>query len=189
MRRLIVTTSASLDGVIDRRGASVEAWRPPFSDRDFERLATDQLDRCDALLLGRETYQRFAASWPSATDGCWFADRVRRVPKYVASTTLAEPLAWNASLLPGSVPAAVADLKRASGGDVLMYGCGRLAAILTRHGLVDQIQVLVHPVVAGAGARLFHETAGLTAFQLTGTDTLGSGVVVLTYRPRSRDAV
>lgn len=188
MRRLIVTASASLDGVIDGQGdTAVEAWRPPFPDVEFERLATDQLDGCDALLLGRETYERFAESWPSATDERGFAARIHRLPKYVASTTLTEPLAWNASLLKGNVPGAVAELKRAPGGDVLMYGCGRLAASLTRHGLVDQLQVWIHPVVAGTGVRLFHETASLTAFQLTRTGTLKSGVVVLTYRPGSGD--
>lgn len=184
MRRLIVTVSASLDGIIDGPGSTAfETWRPPFSDVELERLATDQLDGCDALLLGRETYQRFAESWPSATDERGLAGRIHRLPKHVASTTLTEPLAWNASLLKGSVPAAVAELKRAPGGDVLMYGCGRLAASLTRHGLVDQLQIWVHPVVAGTGVRLFHETASLTTFQLTRTGTLRSGVVVLTYRP------
>lgn len=187
MRRLIVSASASLDGVIDGQCvAAVETWRPPFSDVEFERLATEQLDGCDALLLGRETYQRFAESWPMA-DGRGFAGRIHRLPKYVASTTLTEPLAWNASLLRGSVPGAVAELKRAPGGDVLMYGCGRLAASLTRHGLVDRLQVWVHPVVAGPGVRLFHDTASLTAFQLTRVDTLTSGVAVLTYRPGSPD--
>jgi dihydrofolate reductase len=142
MRRLIVTVYASLDGVIDGEGnAALETWQLPFADEEFERRAEQQLDTCDALLLGRRTYQGFAETWPTMAGDNGIADRLNSLPKHVASTTLTEPLAWNATLLKGSVPGAVAELKRASGGDILLYGCGDLAYTLARHGLIDEVQV------------------------------------------------
>lgn len=188
MRRLIVTVYSSLDGVIDGEGnAAIEKWQLPFADDEFERRAKQQLDACDALLLGRKTYQGFAETWPTLAGDDGIADRLNSLPKYVASTTLTEPLAWNATLLKGSVPGAVAELKRASGGDILMYGCGDLADALVRHGLVDEVQVWVHPVVVGPGIRLFHDPAHLTSLRLTGTNPLESGVVILSYQPASQD--
>jgi dihydrofolate reductase len=188
MRRLIVTVYSSLDGVIEGEGnAALEKWQLPFADDEFERRAEQQLDACDALLLGRRTYQGFAEVWPTMAGDNGIADRLNGLPKYVASRTLTEPLAWNATLLKGSVPGVVAELKRESGGDILLYGCGNLAYALVRHGLVDEVQVWVHPVVVGPGIRLFHDPAHLTSLQLTGTSPLKSGVVILSYQPASQN--
>ena len=188
MRRLIVTVYSSLDGVIDGDGnAAIEKWQLPFADEEFERRTLQQLQSCDALLLGRKTYQGFAQTWPALAGDNGIADRLNSLPKYVASTTLAEPLGWNATLLQGSVPGAVADLKRTSGADILLYGCGSLADTLVRYGLVDEVQVWAHPVVVGPGIRLFHDPAQLTSLQLTGTSPLKSGVVILSYQPASRN--
>jgi dihydrofolate reductase len=187
MRRLIVTVYFSLDGVIDGEGnAALETWQMPFADDEFEGRAKQQLDACGALLLGRRTYQGFAEVWPTLAGDNGIADRLNSLPKYVASTTLTEPLAWNATLLKGSVPGAVAERKRESGADILMYGCGDLAYALVRHGLVDEVQVWVHPVVVGPGIRLFHDPAHLTSLQLTGTNPLKPGVVILGYQPASQ---
>jgi dihydrofolate reductase len=137
MRRLIVTVYSSLDGVIEGEGnAALETWQLPFADDEFERRAQQQLDACDALLLGRKTYQGFAEAWPSVTDEHGIAERMNSLPKYVASTTLTEPLGWNATLLKGDVPKAVAELAKQDGGTILMYGCGDLAYTLTRLRLV-----------------------------------------------------
>lgn len=184
MRRLIVTVYSSLDGVIDGEGnAAIEKWQLPFADEEFERRAQQQVDACDALLLGRRTYQGFAEVWPTLAGDGGMADRLNSLPKYVASTTLTEPLAWNATLLKGSVPGAVAELKRKSGGDILLYGCGNLAYTLVQHGLVDEVQVWVHPVVVGPGTRLFHDPTQPISLQLAGRDSLRSGVVILSYQP------
>jgi dihydrofolate reductase len=189
MRRLVVAVYATLDGVIDGEGnAAIERWQLPFVDEEFDRRVQEQVYSSDALLLGRKTYQGFAETWPNVTDEQGIADRLNSLPKYVASTTLTEPLAWNATLLKGDVTEAVSDLKQQPGGDILMFGCGDLAYTLTRHGLVDEVQVWVHPVAVGPGVRLFHDAGDLTALRLTGTSTLDSGVVVLSYRPVGDDA-
>jgi dihydrofolate reductase len=189
MRRLIVAVYATVDGVIDGEGnAAIERWQLPFVDDEFDRRTKEQVYSSDALLLGRKTYEGFAAVWPTVTDEQGIADRLNSLPKHVASTTLTEPLAWNATLLKGDVTDAVADLKRQPGGDILMYGCGGLAYTLTRHGLVDEVQVWVHPVAVGPGVRLFHDAGDLIALRLAGTSTLDSGVVVLSYRPAGADA-
>jgi dihydrofolate reductase len=105
------------------------------------------------------------------------------IPKLVASTTLEEPLEWNASLIKGDVAEAIADLKRQPGGDILMYGSAALMSTLMRHDLVDEYLFWVHPVVLGGGKRLFPEGIGKTTLRLAGTKTLGTGVVILRYQP------
>src|SRR5262249_25471673 len=123
--------------------------------------ARDQLFASDALLIGRETYDIFANTWPSRTaaaDGpgeAGYVDRINSLPKFVASRTLREPLAWNAALITGDGAQAVARLKQQSGQDILMYGCGELARTLMQHDLIDEYRFWVYPVVGGEGTRLF----------------------------------
>jgi dihydrofolate reductase len=190
MSKLIVSTYVTLDGVIQPLDWSAQSSGP--ADREERgRYARELLFAADALLLGRETYQVFAEVWPSRTaaddgpgeDG--FIDRINLLPKYVASTTLREPLAWNATLLAGDIPAAVARLKRQRDQTLLMYGCGDLARTLLEHDLVDEFHFWVYPVVRGSGTRLFG--GGATAdLHLVVSRAFSAGFAVLTCRPAPR---
>lgn len=189
MGSLIVSTYMTLDGVIqplDWFGGSAG----PDAQEERGVYARELLIEAEALLLGRETYETFADVWPtrtSADDGPGEAgsvDCINSMPKYVASTTLSEPLAWNATLLTGDIPAAVAKLKQELEGPLVMYGCGQLARTLTEHNLVDEFRFWVYPVVRGRGTRLFED--GLSAdFDLVETRPFRAGFSVLTCRPKS----
>ncbi len=137
--------------------------------------------------MGRITYEGFAAAWPSMTDEGGFADKMNSMPKYVASTTLTETT-WNASLIKGDVAEEVAKLKQQPGNNLLVLGSGQLAATLREHNLIDEYQLLVHPVVLGSGKRLFKERStgqgsDVSTLQLVDTRTTSKGVLILTYRP------
>jgi dihydrofolate reductase len=134
-----------------------------------------------ALLLGRKTYERFAATWPSR-DG-EFADRFNGLPKYVVSSTLQDP-AWNNSkVLEGDVVEEVSRLKRELDGEIVVHGSIRLARTLIEHDLVDELRLMVYPVLLGAGERLFGELSDRKPLRLVDTATVGDGVVVHTYEP------
>ena len=187
MRKLIVSTYVTLDGVIQPLDWSAQST-DPAAQEERGRYARDMLFAADALLLGRETYELFAEVWPTRTaadDGpgeAGFIDRINRLPKYVASTTLREPLAWNATLLTGDEPGAVAALKQQPGQAILMYGCGDLARILLEHDIIDEFHFWVYPVVRGDGVRLFG--GGATAdLHLVETRAFASGFAVHTCRP------
>jgi dihydrofolate reductase len=187
VRKLVASTYVTLDGIIQPLDWSAQS----SSDTDREErgaFARDLLFESDALLLGRETYEIFAGAWSSRTsadDGpgeAGFIDRINSLPKYVASTTLTEPLAWNATLLTGDIPTAVAKLKQQPGQTIVMYGCGELARTLLEHGLIDEFQFWVYPVVRGSGVRLFGD--GTRAdLKLVETRALGAGIAVLICRP------
>jgi dihydrofolate reductase len=142
----------------------------------------------DALLLGRETYEVFATTWPARTaadDGpgeAGFIDRINSLPKFVASTTLQEPLTWNATLIKGDVAKEVAKLKQQPGQDVLMFGCGELARTLMPHGLIDEYRFWVYPVIAGEGTRLFGGGSKAT-LKLVDTKMFSAGFAILTCQP------
>jgi dihydrofolate reductase len=186
MSNVVVAMFVTLDGVMEDPGGGEGfehgGWQPPFLDPDVATGVRDALFAADALLLGRVTYQHFAAAWPSMTDEEGFAERMNTLPKYVASTTLQEPLAWNATLLHGAVPAAVAKLKQQPGGDLLVQGSGALVGTLMQHNLVDTYQLWVHPVVLGSGKRLFADGVPPTTLRLVDTKTTTTGVVRLTYQ-------
>ncbi len=180
VRRVIVSTYVTLDGVVE----APEKWALQFFNEEAARYAHDQLFASDALLLGRRTYEGFAAAWPSMTDEEGFADRMNSLPKYVASTTLEAPLEWNNStLIEGDVAEEVSRLKEQPGGDILMYGSADLMHTLTRHGLVDQYRIWVEPIVVGGGERLFKGDGETRVLRLVQTETFSTGVVVLTYEP------
>ncbi len=145
----------------------------------------DQLRGADALVLGRLTYEGLSRVWPPVQDPFGFADRVNSMPKYVASRTLSGPLDWNAALLEGDVVDRVAELKESHTGNLLSFGCGQLASSLIRsgRGLVDEIQLWVHPHVFGDGIRPFQEGATPVPLRLIGATTFTSGVVLLSYQP------
>jgi dihydrofolate reductase len=181
MRKINVSTYVALDGVTERP----ERWSLTYFSEDAAKHAHDQLFASDALLMGRRTYEGFAPVWPTMrTEEGDFADRMNTLPKYVASTTLAEPLEWNNStLLEGDVPAVVAKLKAEPGQDILVYGSDTLVRSLLEHDLVDELRLWFHPVIAGSGAGLFKQNATESTLKHVDTKLLSSGVVILSYAP------
>jgi dihydrofolate reductase len=136
-----------------------------------------------ALLLGRRTYEDFYAVWPNRTDNP-FTEVLNNTQKYVASTTLKEPLPWrNSTLLKGEVPEAVATLKAQLGKDILVLGSGELVQTLRKHNLADEYVLLIHPLILGSGRRLFPDGSAFAALRLVDTKTTTTGVVIATYRP------
>ncbi|MBE7556273.1 MAG: dihydrofolate reductase [Anaerolineales bacterium] len=177
MRRIIVSTFATLNGVIE----NPHHWSLNYFDEEAGKFASEQLFAADALLLGRETYQGFAEAWPSRSGD--FADRINTMAKYVVSTTLTEPLAWtNSRLIKGNVIEEVSRLKQQPGQDILIYGTGRLANTLLQHGLIDEHRLWVIPVIWGSGKRIF-EGMDTTTLELVDAQRLPSGTVILCHRP------
>jgi dihydrofolate reductase len=179
--RLKVSTFLTLDGVMQAPGDAGEfdrgGWQIQFFDEDAGAIAKDGLFAADALLLGRVTYDQFAAAWPEITDEEGFADRMNAIPKFVASTTLTDAQ-WNATVIE-DVPGDVSRLKQQH--DLLVMGSGRLVQALREHDLVDEYEIWIHPIVLGAGKHLFEEAAGVTTLALAGTKTTGTGTTVLTF--------
>ena len=179
MRRVIVSTYVTLDGIME----APEKWSLQFFNEEAAEYAREQLFASDALLLGRETYEGFAAAWPSMTDEEGFADRMNGLPKYVVSTTLEEAEWNNSTLIGGNVAEEVSELKRQPGRDILVYGSADLMRTLMRHDLVDEYRFWVQPVVVGSGKRLFGEGGEAKELRLAGTTTFATGTVVLSYEP------
>jgi dihydrofolate reductase len=182
MGKVILSEFVTLDGVMQDPGGGEEfehgGWQVPFfDDEDINTVAQEILSESDALLLGRVTYEQFAQVWPTITDEQGFAERMNTMPKYVASTTLTEPLEWNASLIQGDVAEEVAKLKRDR--NLLVNGSGKLTQTLLHHALVDDFRIWIHPVVLGDGERLFTDGSETTAMKLRDTRMTSSGVVVL----------
>ena len=176
MAQLIISCEMTIDGVID----STDSWF--IGEGEHEDASFDQLKAADAMLLGRKTFQGLAGVWPSITDDRGFAARVNAMPKYVASTTLAEPLDWNGTLIRGDLAAGVTELKRRHTGNLVSYGCGTFARWLVEQGLADEIRLGVHPTVFGSGQRPFGDGPRLP-MELIGTTMYRSGVATLAYRP------
>jgi dihydrofolate reductase len=181
MRKVIVAEFLSLDGVM---GAPDEWHFPYWSDEMGDAIGT-QFFASDALLLGRVTYQGFAAAWPSrTTDDDEFADRINSMPKFVVSTTLETPLEWNNSrLIKGNVAKEITKLKQQPGADILINGSATLVQSLLQDDLLDEIRLLVHPVVVGSGKCLFEDGGDLKALRLVDSKTFSTDVVSLTYQP------
>jgi dihydrofolate reductase len=177
MRKLIVSTYTTLDGVFDNLGD----WHFSAFSPEMGAFAYAQLYEADALLMGRRTYEIFAASWPSITDEEGFADRMNSIEKYVVSRTLTRATWNNSRIIKGDVVQAVSGLKDAPGHSILLYGSATLMRALIRANLVDEIRVWVHPFVLGEGARLFENDIRDTPLRLTSTKGFDSGVVVLSY--------
>ena len=177
MRKLVESTFVTLDGVI----SSPEKWGARYWNDEHNKYARDLLFAADTLLLGRKTYEVFAESWPTRT-GDDYIDRINRIRKYVASTTLRETK-WNATLIQGDIAHQVAELKSAPGPGILKFGTGELDRTLMQHNLIDEFHFWLYPVAVGDGQRLF---AGIdtTHLKLVNTTSFSTGIVVLTYIPQ-----
>jgi dihydrofolate reductase len=190
MGKLVVTEFMTLDGVVEDPGGSEGTqhggWSFKFSDDEGMKFKLDETLEAGSLLLGRVTYEGFAEAWPGRKDEAGFADKMNAMPKYVVSSTL-EEAAWNNStVLSGDVATEVAALKQREAGDILVAGSVSLVRALREHDLVDEYRLMVHPIVLGAGKRLFAEQAGASVLELVESRTLASGSLILIYAP-SRD--
>jgi class 3 adenylate cyclase/dihydrofolate reductase len=188
MRKLIASEFMTLDGVMEAPGQEQHpdgknAWALQHATEDMQRFKVEEFFAVDAILLGRVTYQIWAAFWPSAPRDYGLADRINALPKYVVSKSLKE-LAWeNSTLISGDVPEEVRKLKNEPGGDILISGSADLVDTLMDHGLIDEYRIAVYPVVLGSGKRLFRSKAPITYLRLRETRAFASGIVLLSYEP------
>jgi dihydrofolate reductase len=193
MRRVVVYNHVTLDGVMqapgnpdeDRRGGFEHGgWHAPYDDQVLLDDATEGMSDTGALLLGRVTYEKFASIWPHQPADNPFTAVMNNFQKFVASTTLEEPLEWaNSTLLQGDAADAVAALKEGSGSDIVVLGSGNLVQSLMRSNLVDEFVLPIHPLVLGSGRRLFTDGGAFAKLHLAGTKATTTGVVIATYRP------
>lgn len=188
MGTIIISENVSLDGVVQDptgdEGFRVGGWFGRIGTRDHEDWAAVGLDEAlgaEALLLGRRTYEFFAARWPFRS-GRW-ADRLNSLPKYVVSTTLHDPDWNNTTVLAGDVVREITTLRRKVNGRIVVYGSSRLVHTLVEHDLVDELRMMVFPFVLGAGDRLFGATSGKKDMRLAATRRVGDGLAILVYRP------
>jgi dihydrofolate reductase len=194
--KLTVTAFVSVDGVVQGPGGPDEdrssgftrgGWVVPHFNEETGQFMDEVFSRVDAFLLGRHTFDIFAASWPKVTDpDDPIASKLNSLPKYVASNTLTSPEWGPTTVLSGDVPAAVAELKQQPGRELQVHGSGRLVQTLHEHDLVDEYRLLVFPVVVGEGRRLFADQGVATGLTLADTRTTGSGVAIHVYRPTGR---
>jgi len=181
MGQIIVSMYLSLDGVIEE-----PAWTAPYFNEEVAKFQSNLLFESEALLLGRVTYQGFAAAWPSMTDEEGFADKMNSMPKFVASTTL-EKTEWNANLIKGNIVEEISKLKEQPGQNLLIYGSGELIQTLMQHDLIDEYHFIINPVIVGSGKRLFKDQSNTKALKLIETITTSSGVVILSYQPEKKE--
>jgi dihydrofolate reductase len=196
--KLTLTTFLTLDGVMQAPGAPTEdpsgnfkhgGWLVPYADADMGQIVTKAFAEADAFLLGRKTYQIFAAHWPRVTDPADpVATALNRLPKYVASRTLAKAEWHNSTVIRGDIAREVAELKRRYAREIQVHGSGDLAQALLANDLVDELRLWLYPVVLGSGKRLFGSGAVPAALELVTTNTTSTGVVVNTYRRAGKPA-
>ena len=192
MSKIVVFELVSLDGVMQAPGRPGEdgrggfehgGWAAPYADPVMGKAAGESMATTEALLFGRRTYDDFYSVWPKRTDGNPFTEVLNNTQKYVASTTLKEPLPWmNSTLLKGDAMEAVARLRKKAGKNIVVLGSGELVRSLMRSNLVDEYVLQIHPLLLGSGRRLFSNGDPLAALQLIDTKTTGKGVVVHTYQ-------
>ena len=192
MGKIIISTNVSLDGVVQdpdgEEGFRLGGWFGQFGGKDLEAWAKVELEEvlgAEALLLGRRSDEWFASRWLSRSGE--FADRLNSLPKYVVSSTLEEPKWNNSTVLKGDVVNEVSKLKQELDGDILVYASYQLGRALIEHDLIDELRLVVFPVVLGAGERLFGETSDKKPMRLVHARTVGDGLAFLIYQP-VRDA-
>jgi dihydrofolate reductase len=186
MSKLIVSEFVTLDGVIEAPGGEPthphSGWVFDFMSPEQEQYKLDEVREAESLLLGRVTYEGFSAAWPERKGE--FADKMNSMPKYVVSSTLSEPLEWsNSSLIRGDLAGEVAKLKQQDGGPLLVAGSQTLVHSLIANDLVDELRLMLFPVLIGGGKRLFPESREKRSLELVDTKPFDSGVVVHHYRP------
>jgi dihydrofolate reductase len=186
MGRIVVTEFISLDGVIEDPGGAEDyrhgGWAFEINrGEDGDKFKLDETAASDALLLGRRTYEGFAAAWPSREGE--FADKFNNMPKYVVSSTLKDPEWTNSTVIGTDLPAEVSRLKEEHDGDIVVHGSAQLVQALVKEGLVDELRLMVFPVVLGTGKRLFGETSDQRPLRLSDSKIVGDGVAILTYGP------
>jgi dihydrofolate reductase len=184
MGRIVVTEFVSLDGVIEDPGGSEDfkhgGWSFEIERGDEgDKFKLDEALEADALLLGRVTYEGFAAAWPSREGE--FADKFNNMPKYVVSSTLGEAEWSNSTVLGGDLVEEISKLRQGPDGDIVVHGSAQLVQGLIEHDLVDELRLMVFPVVLGSGKRLFGETSDKKRLRLTDSKAVGDGVVILVY--------
>jgi dihydrofolate reductase len=191
MGRIVVTEFVSLDGVMDDPGGAENFKHGGWSfeiarGEEGDKFKLDEAFASEALLLGRVTYEGFAAAWPSRKGE--FADKFNSMPKYVVSSTLDEPEWNNSTVLKGDVAEEVGKLRREQDGDIVVHGSAQLAQTLIEHDLVDELRLMVYPLVLGSGKRLFGETSDKKPLRLVDSKVVGDGVAILIYEPAGEDA-
>lgn len=194
MRKIIAFESLSLDGVMQAPGRADEdvrggfangGWAAPYADEAMGRAAAESMATTGAIVFGRRTYEDFYSVWPNRKNNP-YTEVLNNTLKYVASTTLKEPLPWmNSKLLEGDAAGAVAKLKQEPGKDVVVLGSGVLVESLMRSDLIDMYVLLIHPLVLGSGRHLFNE-GNSTPLRLVDSQTTTKGVVIATYQPAGR---
>jgi dihydrofolate reductase len=184
--RIVVTEFVSLDGVMEDPGGAENfrhgGWSFEISrGEEGGKFKLDEAFSSDALLLGRVTYEGFAEAWPSREGE--FADKFNSMPKYVVSSTLEEPEWNNSTVLKGDIADEIGKLRKEQDGDIVVHGSARLAQTLLEHDLVDELRLMVFPVVLGSGKRLFGETSDKKPLRLVDSKVVGDGVAILIYQP------
>jgi dihydrofolate reductase len=187
MGRIVVTEFVSLDGVMEGPGGDGgyphAGWTFEIDrGEEGDKFKLDELQEADAQLLGRVTYDGFAAAWPSMSDEMGFAEKMNTMPKYVVSSTLEDPSWQNTTVLDGDVAEQVSKLKDDVDGSILVAGSAQLVQSLIEHDLVDELRLMVFPVVLGIGKRLFGETSDKKGLRLADSRTIGDGIVILVYQ-------
>ena len=188
MGRIVVTEFVSLDGVVEAPGGGEGfkhgGWSFEISrGEEGDKFKLDETLASEALLLGRVTYEGFAAAWPSRADEAGFADKFNSMPKYVVSSTLKDPAWTNTTVLDGDLVEEVTRLKQEQDGDIVVHGSPQLVQTLIEHDLVDEYRLMVFPVVLGSGKRLFGETTDKKSLRLVDSKVVGDGVAILVYQP------
>ena len=186
MRKIIVTEFITLDGVIEAPGGNETphphgGWTNSYNSPETGKYKMDELASVDALLLGKNTYETFAAYWPGQT-GEGFADPINRMPKYVVSRSL-QKVDWNNSHILRDVAKDVAALKNSNGGDILVYGSATLVKSLLHHDLIDELRLMVFPLSIGGGLKIFDDNRELKKFALKHSRATDNGVLLLEFRP------
>ncbi len=189
MGRIFVTEFVSLDGVMEAPGGGESykhgGWTFKFNrGPEGEKFKLEETLASEALLLGRRTYEGFAKAWPTMKGE--FADKFNGMPKYVVSSNLSKPTWKNTTVLKGEVVEQVTRLKQRLKGDIAVHGSAQLAQTLIRHDLVDELHLMLFPVILGSGKRLFGETNDPKSFRLVESSVVGEGIFILIYRPRGK---
>ncbi len=186
MRKVVAAEFLSLDGVME----SPDRWQFPYWSDEMGQAIEEGFASSDAMLMGRVNYEEWAAYWPKQDpEENPIAATMNSLQKYVVSTTLEEPLEWsNSTLIKENVAEEIEKLKNQPGKDIVISGSGTLVRSLLRYGLLDELKLMIHPILVGSGKRLFDDEAETKPLELVDSKTFSTGVLYLTYRPASEQS-